>query len=99
MFILTLSKHVRFYPHFPKILRIPNSYRFQLHFCRLFSLFFLSSYPPKLWLLSWRGRDLAKLYEILESARNPSRLLMAKLEEMEDGQFVAGRHNYGLWYL
>lgn len=35
-----------------------------------------------------RERDLAKLYEILESARNPSRLLMAKLEEMEDGQFV-----------
>lgn len=35
-----------------------------------------------------RERDLAKLYEILETARNPSRLLMAKLEEMEDGQFV-----------
>lgn len=35
-----------------------------------------------------RERDLAKLYEILETARNPSRLLMAKLDEMEDGQFV-----------
>eukprot|EP00435_Cladocopium_sp_Y103_P045881 s406_g13.t1 len=35
-----------------------------------------------------RERDLAKLYEILETARSPSRLLMAKLEEMEDGQFV-----------
>ncbi|CAK9090372.1 unnamed protein product [Durusdinium trenchii] len=35
-----------------------------------------------------RRRDLAKLYEILETARSPSRLLMAKTEEMEDGQFV-----------
>jgi len=42
------------------------------------------------------SRDLAKLYEVLETARNPSRLLMAKLEEMEDGQFVPGR-KHGNW--
>ena len=38
-------------------------------------------------------RDLAKLYEILETARSPTRLLMAKLEEMEDGQFVPWAKN------
>ena len=36
------------------------------------------------------------MYEVLETARNPSRLLMAKLEEMEDGQFVPGR-KHGNW--
>eukprot|EP00933_Yihiella_yeosuensis_P029481 TRINITY_DN23124_c2_g2_i1.p1 TRINITY_DN23124_c2_g2~~TRINITY_DN23124_c2_g2_i1.p1 ORF type:complete len:377 (+),score=123.84 TRINITY_DN23124_c2_g2_i1:130-1131(+) len=36
-----------------------------------------------------KERDLAKLYEILDTARNPSNLLVAKLEELEDDAFVA----------
>lgn len=43
-------------------------------------------------LIARRGskdRDLAKLYEILENARSPTGLLVAKIGEMECGQFTA----------
>jgi len=35
-----------------------------------------------------KEQDLAKLYEVLEQARSPTGLLVAKLGEMECGQFV-----------
>lgn len=35
-----------------------------------------------------KDQDLAKLYEVLEQARSPTGLLVAKLGEMECGQFV-----------
>ena len=79
--------------------------RFSQISCLNVSCFF-SQHPfskvPKCHISGWISpccffpRDLAKLYEVLETARNPSRLLMAKLEEMEDGQFVPGR-KHGNW--
>ena len=85
-FFTDLETIVRSYAHFRK--RKSQESPTLTGFLPIFSSFsphvFPSSPSPPI------ARDLAKLYEILETARNPSRLLMAKLEEMEDGQFAAG---------
>ena len=96
MFILTSGSIIFFtdldmsgsFRIFQKLLRIPPFLQVSPVLQGFLSIFPQFLYP---FAAAPMTRDLAKLYEILETARNPSRLLMAKLEEMEDGQFVAGR--------